>query len=779
MSGVTLTLGEEEGGFERKSVSDSSGAFRFDELQSAHYFLRAEKKGFESLRKEIFLSPNDHRKVEIALQLARIRNQIEIVGDPLEERIPGSAHYLDSQLLDRQKLDYDDVHQLLRQLPGVNIQEEDGYGLRPNIGMRGTGVERSTKITLMEDGVLIAPAPYAAPAAYYFPITGRMQALEVRKGSSQIKYGPRTNGGALNLISTGIPTRFDFGGNLALGADATRKLHLNLGDSYENFGWVAETYQIATDGFKQLDGGGDTGFEVGDYMGKFRFNSGSKARIYQEVEIKLGKTKQLSHETYLGLTDADFVTSPFRRYRGSQKDRFDSDHEQYQARYFIAPSSNVDVTAVVYRNDFRRNWYKLQSVSGTSISEVLDDPEKYSSQLAVIKGAESDPDALAVRANNRNYYSQGFQTVLGLHLDRGITKNNFEIGFRYHEDQEDRFQHEDKYQMRGGQMALIEAGAPGSQSNRIGDAQAWAFFVQDRIEWGRWSLVPGLRYENIDLVRTDFSKADPDRGNPTKIRKNSLEVFIPGVGVHFDVNPNLGLFGGVHKGFSPPGPGSSQDTKAEESVNYELGFRLQSERISLHVAGFFNDYANLLGADLLAIGGRGEGDLFNGGKARVAGLEASGAFDLGRVFDSGFLIPTRLTYTFTNSAFQERFHSAFAPWGQVMAGDEIPYLPPHQFYASIGLEKPRWRLRLEANSVSRMRTEAGQGPIPPSEAIDAYLVLNLSGEYDLNAEEKRASLFLSLRNLTDQHYIVARRPAGVRPGLPLTLMGGIRFRLGR
>ena len=143
-----------------------------------------------------------------------------------------------------------DIVRAMRQVPGVSFQLEDGYGLRPNISIRGTATERSSRVTLMEDGVLIAPAPYTAPSAYYFPTFGRIHAIEVLKGPASITQGPYTVGGAINLLSTPIPD--ERAGMLRgeYGSDATWRLHGWYGSSDEQWGYLVETHQWQSDGFQ-------------------------------------------------------------------------------------------------------------------------------------------------------------------------------------------------------------------------------------------------------------------------------------------------------------------------------------------------------------------------------------------------------------------------------------------------------------------------------------------------------------------------------------------------
>lgn len=702
-------------------------------------------------------------------QPASYHQQVTIVGSAQEAaELPGSVHQI--SLTELQQHHHSDIHRVLRTVPGINVQDEEGFGLRPNIGMRGTGVERSSRITLLEDGVLIAPAPYAAPAAYYFPTVGRMEMIEVRKGSSSISQGPYTTGGVLNLVSTSIPSQFGGRVQVAGGDNATMRLHANVGDARSRFGWMIETYRFQTDGFKKLDGG-DTGFELQDYLGKFRLNSASNTPLQQVLELKIGHTAQKGDETYVGLTDQDFRRDPLRRYAGSQQDVIDTEHEQAQLRHFIQITSRMDLTTTLYRNDFSRNWHKLDSVSGTAVATILKSPDGFAGALAILRGEADDlTGALRLRNNRRSYYSSGLQSVFSLRIDR----HDLEFGVRLHQDEEDRFQEDDRWGIVSGRMTLVTRGAPGSDANRVGQAHAFSMFGQDRITLGRWTVTPGFRVESIDLLQRDYGRNDPDRTGMSLIRReNQMDVFIPGVGIHYRASPTLGVFAGVHRGFAPPGPGSSDEVDPEQSVNYEVGVRRNRGVSSIALVGFFNDYSNLLGKDTTSSGGTGSGDLFNGGEVEVTGLEFSVAHDLNGSSGSHFGVPMRLAYTFTEAEFQSSFETTFEDWApSVQAGDGLPYLPRHQIGGSIGLTMPGWSTFLSLAYGSTMRTTADQGRIHQSESTDEFLTVDVSLDYQLPHGMKA---FAQVRNLGDDIYIVARRPAGVRPGLPRTALIGLEW----
>ena len=696
-------------------------------------------------------------------------DRLTVVGDT---DAPGSAHVIDLAQLETH--DYNDVHRVLRQVPGVNVQEEEGFGLRPNIGIRGTGVERSQKITLMEDGVLIAPAPYAAPAAYYSPTAGRMQGMEIRKGTSAVRQGPRTTGGVINYQSTAIPGTLGGRAELGVGSDGLLRGHAHVGDSGERFGWLLEGYHLASDGFKDLDTGDDTGFDLSDVMGKFRVSSRTGARIYQTAELKLGLTRQDGNETYVGLTSDDFASTPYRRYAGSAADHIETEHEQIQLSYFAQLSPILDFTAVAYNNGFFRNWHKLGSVNGVGVGTLLDSPGLFPDRMAILTGSLDAGEALAVRNNRRDYYARGVEGHLGVHWGSRTT-HDLEVGIRLHRDEEDRFQEDDLYDMTAGVPVLAALGRPGSNSNRVSSAEALALFVEDRIAFGNWTITPGARFEVIDLERLDYGKNDPDRlGAALKVTDNQVSKLVPGVGVQYRFDANHLLFAGVYKGFSPPTPGSKEEVEAEESDNVEAGWRYSSSSLAAEVTGFYTRYDNLLGTDTLSSGGGGTGEQFNGGAALVQGLETGLTWRWQP--KASITVPLRAIYTFTDTEFRSSFLTSFADWAPaVEQGDKIPYVPEHQLTLGGGWTGRRWSMSMDGNYSAAMRTTAGQGAIEEGlSAVDGGIPAHWTWDLAVERTYGRYRLFTQIRNLTDETYLAARRPAGLRPGMPRTLVVGAK-----
>ena len=685
----------------------------------------------------------------------------------------GSAYYLSSK--DLQKFSYTDVNKVLRAVPGVSIYEEDGFGLRPNISLRGSSPERSARITLMEDGVLIAPAPYSASSAYYFPTIGRMQAVEVLKGSSQIQYGPYTTGGAINMISKKIPTDFSGAARFSIGNYNSRTTEATVGDSYKNFGWNTEYYNYNSDGFKSLDGGGNTGFDKSDYLGKFRWNTSADAKIFQAITAKIQFSEETSNETYLGLTDADFAEDPFRRYAASQKDQMNAEHSQYQLNHILKLPSGFKLSTTFYRNNFKRNWYKLDDVTLTediSISKILSNPQEYLAEYNALQGDNDTPeDAFGVKANNRKYYSQGIQTV-GKFFWGTQNVQSLELGLRFHQDEEDRFQWEDRFAIQNGEMKRTTVAIKGSNANRVASADALAAHALYKITFDKLTLTPGLRYEYIKLRREDFGKEDANRtGIDLATRENTVDVWIPGIGANYRFSQNLSFFGGIHKGFAPPG--SSDGQKPEESVNYELGSRFLIGGLNGEIVGFYNDYSNLLGSDLAASGGTGTLDQFNAGKVIVNGLEVLLNYDILYNSSASINLPLTFAYTYTNSEFQTSFESSDAIYGNVTKGDEIPYIAKNQFTVTASLTHKKFDLSLSGRYTDAFRTQAGTGTIPTEFKVPSSFVVDFGARYYIN---KQISVFGNIINLLDNTYAVSRVPAGLRPGMPFNINTGIAYR---
>lgn len=705
----------------------------------------------------------------------KILERITVVGSAGKvAEIPGATALLEGKELEQAKTGVGDVTRALRTVPGVNVVEEEGFGLRPNIGMRGAPSERSSSITLMEDGVLIAPAPYAAPAAYYFPSFARMSGIEVLKGAGQIKYGPRTTGGSLNLLSTAIPDTQTIRGDIAAGSFNTSRGHFYIGDSAENVGYLLETFQSSSDGFKQLDGGGDTGFDLQDYIGKFRVNTSRDAELYQQLQLKIGYYEQDANETYLGLSREDFDRTPNRRYAASQLDRINVSQQQFQAQHYIELSDSIDVTTTGYYNGTNRRWNKLDSVAGRSLGSVLENPTLYADPFDWLTGAGNSPDnALTVRDANRDYFGTGIQSVLVAKTEGPLFDNRFEFGVRYHEDEEDRQQQDTFHRMDNGRLVQTSAGSIRGNANRISSASATALYLQDTISAGKWRFVPGLRYEHIGLERLDYGSADPERlGTNLQRNTQTLGVWIPGIGADYAFTDTFSGFAGIHKGFSPPGPSTRDGVKEEESIAYELGTNIQRGSFVSQVAGFINDYDNLLGVDSLSSGGAGTGDQFNLGKAYTYGLESSLRYDLGELLDTAYRFPVYATYTYTNAEFRSTFTSD--NYGKVVSGDRIPYIAEHQFALGAGVEHDRYgKFLVRSYFVDSMLTQ----PVSTTSAIapktDPHLVVDLHLE---SPEIKKGiNLYLDVTNLFDNQYIVAWRPSGARPGMPLTALGGVKF----
>ena len=177
------------------------------------------------------------------------------------------------------------------------------------------------------------------------------------------------------------------------------------------------------------------------------------------------------------------------------------------------------------------------------------------------------------------------------------------------------------------------------------ETMAFSGFISESIDFGNLNLRPGLRFEIFEQERVDRLSGS------TYLDKTS-SVILPGFGFINKVG-EFSVFGGIHRGFTPPSSGALKilnfgenitenglDLRAEKSWNKEIGIRGSLSIVDFEFSGYHVSIEDLVAA--------GRGTAFkNLGKVNTMGVETKTSFGFNNI---NKLIPNiDITYSFLHS----------------------------------------------------------------------------------------------------------------------------------
>ena len=693
---------------------------------------------------------------------------VTIIGSKEDAKnLAGSGTVINNE--DLEKAMDTDIAKILSAVPGMYMRTEEGYGLRPNISIRGTAIERSGKVAIMEDGVLVAPSPYTSSAAYYFPTTGRIHSVEVLKGPSAVSQGPQTIGGAINLISTPIPELNSGKFVQELGENGMSRTHAYYGGTSGKLGALIEVHEHSSDGFDSIANvGGDTGFDKSDLMIKARYESGNHSLTFKMVDLD-----ETSNQTYVGLSQASFNANPRMRYGATAYDEMMNDGEQSSLTY-VGDFDNFDVVFTSWSNDYHRDWFKVSDFNNDSehgerddINELISDANNGSANAQAILDGELAVE-IEYKHNNRYYTNEGYQFVIS--TDIGI--HAIKLGYRDMEDSESRVQaYEYADQAADGSLsALYGYRGLGGSNNRLRESTATSYYLEDTMDFGRLNLTVGYRSEDYDQRHRRWDEgAGPNLTAVTNtiVRDTFAENdhTTSSFAATYDLNDNVILVAGFHQGMTP-----MFGAEPEEADNTEIGLRFSEGTTNIEAFYFSSDYSNLAAECTLVSGAScdaTESAVFSGGEADVSGLEFSGSWIIEGV---GVTYPIALSYTSTDATFNNSSESDY--FGLVAAGDDLPYIPSSSmslvagFISDSGLSG---NLRLIDVGSSCSIAACGK-----FNKIDAHTILDANLKKSLNDS---MDVYVIIENILDDENIISRAPSeGARSQKPRTMKVGFSYK---
>lgn len=646
------------------------------------------------------------------------------LGETSEESVktyPGSREVLTyEELHQRGALNLEDA---LRTVNGVQVLDETGTGILPNIGIRGLNPLRSERLQMLVDGYPVAIGPYTNVGVSLFPVTlPSIEAIDIVRGGAAVHYGPNNVGGVLNMVSKPISRDLE----------QTLRERITIADHTGNAYY--DSYYRAS-GFVTEDLGLQLQVNLQDGEG-FRDHSETDVQnIILDAQYFVNDQHELDMQLQYYNVNAELPGSltpaAYRDDRTESQrpyDAYDADMIRGTLTWTYNPNDSVEFQWRNFAHKADRTFLFGQDLtSGGNWA----DPSATASHIA------DSPRIFHVYGTEpRITVKQGNHTVMA--------------GARFVKEQ---------VSFDVNRLTLADS-SYAQVRNWNFDTEAVALYLSDTIAFmdDKLTITPGIRYED---VRTDFKDKVSNFED-----ENNTDKFLPGLTIGLQATDSVFLFANAQRSLVPVQ--TAQVTKEGEvgnelAWNYEIGARTQvTTDLNVSATLFRVDYDDQLQHNRTL-------DIYeNLGETRQEGIELSADWQATPRLALG------LGYTYLDT---EQLNGD-------NKGNELANAPEHHISAHANYRVGPWQANLTALHVSESYSDAANTKDETADGsageLPAYTLVNSRISRDFMVSGNNLQLALAVNNLLDEEYYfrgvdvspVGRLPA---PGRSFILEANLDF----
>ncbi|BBH48015.1 TonB-dependent Fe(3+) dicitrate receptor FecA [Pseudomonas sp. KU43P] len=592
------------------------------------------------------------------------------------------------------------AREVLNRIPGVNAPDNNGTGshdLALNFGIRGLNPRLASRSTVLMDGIPVPFAPYGQPQLSLAPISmGNMDAVDVVRGGGAVRYGPQNVGGIVNFVTRAIPQEATF--------KAAMQNQVSPSSSQDGFKnsanlLVGGTNDNGLGGALLYSGvrGGDwrehSDTQIDDLILKGKLQLDEANSLHAMAQYYEGEAQMPG-----GLSTADFDADPYQSTR--LKDKFWGRRTLFNFGYN-------------YKQDDRQ--FSVNSFFTKTLRSGYLDQGNF------------------VSLSPREYWVRGIETRFSQGLALGESWHELGIGYRY--------VNEAGHELRFREPVTGDLPTTASRNDRDtrGSTEAHAIYLDDRIDIGRWTITPGVRYEMIDSEQSNKLNGQRYQG--------SYNTALPALNVMYHLTDTWNLYANTEGSFGSvqysqmPNRVSSGEVKPEKARTWEVGTRYDNGDLQAEIGAFLINFDNQYESN------QTNDSVIARGETRHQGIETSVRYALDGLSPALAGFDVHASYAFVDATIREDGPNK---------GNQVPFSSRHKGNLGVGYTEGQWQLNLDGSFQSSQYadnantgTESADGS---TGRIPGYMLVSTRAGYDFGPQLSNLKVAVGVKNLFNREY---------------------------